>query len=650
MSNIKGHTVEEVHRAIQELAYSYYMRGKNIQYNTMKSHFFSPEEATYQNVNYLTCSRLARNIYHELFNITLPTPTEHLLAYSRENIGNPEVIAYSHINSDKNVEMKIYSPEEPNKYKILINPSIKDIIPLVNVGDVLCYTGHTILIYKIEKDENGYVKEAIIIESGHGKGKSYVNSKIANKVKLPNGSEFAGPNHFLYLNEKNNSKFKEGLIQGSIGLKKFSTYKHWVNLNNTQQRKDEYTILRFIHKDSNGNAILKFNATDLVNSNQILNDEIIILSQNQLDRVRKFNHLYIEKTVDAYNNNIVELNDILNYKIIIKNLGKQDYLYDLIVTENLSEYVTYIAQQENKTIISFNKDLNNKKLAWNIGKLKSNEEFIINYTVKVTSGKPRDIIESTGFVGNIKSAKIRNTIGVNLDKIQTELIETKYKKLKGKYNGKKLINEIYKKALNYDMEFDKFDITSLIINTKLTSTKYQTIYLNKDHPFYNAVLNNYWSTLCAKNYSFIKDEKEVTIYDLKGFRDYNDAERRRHHIYPQTFKTGDILIYLNHNDAIYTVKDNKLETNYITYENGEYAYIYIQDKGFVGVNLGDDGIADTKEDRNKFNSKYYKDNNLELYPLSKKPKKEELENANIQSLFGKDYYVILRPSLAFNFK
>ena len=69
----------------------------------------------------------------------------------------------------------------------LINPSIKDIIPLVNVGDVLCYTAHTILIYKIEKDENGYVKEAIIIESGHGKGKSYVNSKIANKVKLPNG-------------------------------------------------------------------------------------------------------------------------------------------------------------------------------------------------------------------------------------------------------------------------------------------------------------------------------------------------------------------------------------------------------------------------------------------------------------------------------
>lgn len=297
MSEVKGHTVEEVHRAIQELAYSYYMRGKNIQYNSMKVHFFSPEEATCHNVNYLTCSRLARNIYHELFGITLPTPTEQLIKYSRENIGSPEVIAYSHINSEKNVEMKVYSPEEPNKYKTLINPSVKDIIPLVDVGDVLCYTGHTILIYKIEKDEKGIVKDVIIIESIHGKGKAYVNSKIANRVKLPKGGEFAGPNHFLYLNEKMNSNFEEGLLQGSIGLKKLSKYKHWVNLNNAE-RKDEYSIMRFVHKDSNGNAILKFNANDLIQTNQILSDGIVILSENQLDRARKYNHLFIEKTVE----------------------------------------------------------------------------------------------------------------------------------------------------------------------------------------------------------------------------------------------------------------------------------------------------------------------------------------------------------------
>ena len=67
-------------------------------------------------------------------------------------------------------------------------------------------------------------------------------------------------------------------------------------------------------------------------------------------------------------------------------------------------------------------------------------------------------------------------------------------------------------------------------------------------------------------------------------------------------------------------------------------------------NLGDDGKENTKDDRNEYNAKYYSDNNLKLYPKSKDPTKEELENANIQALFGKDYYAILRPSLLFNFE
>ena len=51
-------------------------------------------------------------------------------------------------------EMKIYSSKESNNYTTLINPSLKDIIPLVQVGDVLTYTGHTFLIY--ESDNKYY--------------------------------------------------------------------------------------------------------------------------------------------------------------------------------------------------------------------------------------------------------------------------------------------------------------------------------------------------------------------------------------------------------------------------------------------------------------------------------------------------------------
>jgi len=179
--------VQDVLKALQEVAYSYYMRGKDIQYNSHKVHFFSPEEATSQNVNYMVCSGFTRNVYRELLNITIPLVTEDLLTYSKENIGSPEVVFYAHINENKQVEGSIYSPKESNKLKTIINPSLKDVIPLVQVGDVLTYSGHTFLIYDVERDSTGKVTDAIIMESGHGRGRAYVNSKIAQKVKFPNG-------------------------------------------------------------------------------------------------------------------------------------------------------------------------------------------------------------------------------------------------------------------------------------------------------------------------------------------------------------------------------------------------------------------------------------------------------------------------------
>ena len=119
-------------------------------------------------------------------------------------------------------------------------------------------------------------------------------------------------------------------------------------------------------------------------------------------------------------------------------------------------------------------------------------------------------------------------------------------------------------------------------------------------------------------------------------------------MYEKTFKTGDILLYINHNDIVYSVEDGKLIKNYIIYENGEYAYIYIEGKGFEGVNFGDDGQPNTKDDRNEFTAKYYKDNNLKILENCKNLTNELLEIGNLQTLLGKDYFVILRPSLYFN--
>ena len=523
---------EQVQTAFKEIAYGYYIRGKNIQYNSLKLDWFNPEEATEQNINYLICSGLTKNVYRQLLNITIPHFTRDLLKYSRENIGKPEVVLYANITSDKKMDMKIYSNKEKNNYKTIINPSLKDVIPLVQIGDVLTYTGHTFLIYDIETDNNGNVKDAIIMESTSG-GNAYANSKIYPEITISNGQKFSAHNYYLYFHSKKNNAYN--IVEGTVGIKKLSKYQNWINLNNTKLRKQEYSILRFLHKDSEGKAILKYTSVNLKEPNQILNNQKISLSNINLDRI-KFNHIYIQKTVNAHNNNIVQFGDTLNYKIVIKNMGSKMYSNNLIVTEILSEYVTFLDHYENEIVISFNKDLN--KITWNIGKLKKGQEFIINYTVKITSGKPRDMLISTGKVGNIPSSVVRNVIGVNLNENQANLIKTNYERLKKKYNGKKLINEVYKQALNYDMRFDEFNITKLIINSKEDLSSFSSIFLNKANPFYNAVLNKYWSTMKSLKYSFTKGGKEVIIYSLKQFGDYNDPERRQSFIYKNTFKTG----------------------------------------------------------------------------------------------------------------
>ena len=100
------------------------MRDKNIQYNTCKADYFPPEDATSQNINFLVCSQFILSVYRELLNITLPNMMSAFMNYSRENVGSPEVIAYSSINNEtNNLEMKFYNSSSETNYTTKINPS-----------------------------------------------------------------------------------------------------------------------------------------------------------------------------------------------------------------------------------------------------------------------------------------------------------------------------------------------------------------------------------------------------------------------------------------------------------------------------------------------------------------------------------------------
>ena len=190
--------------------------------------------------------------------------------------------------------------------------------------------------------------------------------------------------------------------------------------------------------------------------------------------------------------------------------------------------------------------------------MKAKEEKIINYKVKIVSGNQYDIIENIGFVGNIQSSLVKNTIGINLNKNQKNSIIKNFEKLKSKYNGKKLINEIYKESFGINLKFDEFDITNLIINTNLNLTSHSTIYLNKSNEFHKAILNKCWSSIASSKYTYIKGGQEVTIYKEKGTQFFKNfqIDERLDFLYEKTLKTGDILLYINHDDIVYSVENN----------------------------------------------------------------------------------------------
>ena len=54
----------------KETEFAYYRNSYNAQYNSSKSEYYDPADATSQDVKYSVCSRYTRNVYKNAFNIT----------------------------------------------------------------------------------------------------------------------------------------------------------------------------------------------------------------------------------------------------------------------------------------------------------------------------------------------------------------------------------------------------------------------------------------------------------------------------------------------------------------------------------------------------------------------------------------------------
>ena len=679
-------------RAFQEVAYAYYMRGPYLHYNVAKGkgHYYSPEETTSQDYNYMACALYVKNVYKELLGINLWYSDTIDRAYAEKYIGErDEVIGFAKSGywydgtKDENGELIGINIEDLKK---------SDIINQLKIGDIFGYDGHVMLVYDFKYNEENWEKEDVYLIHATNVNKSYnVKSKIHGKVTVYDSTGVSSNlnighspwSHIRYNKfDRNAISTEYGIhddarVEGTISLQTMGdaanreTRKVLLFSWNTENYSNYYYIIRLVTTNSEGKSILNFNGTyswfqeisGAVEWNDYINTEI-----DYSDSVKsrwKYSKLYIEKTVDKEDNNIVEPDDELTYIIKIQNNSKKAY-DGFIVKENIdTNLVEYLWTSRN------NVQLNENQLQWNITGLNSGDEIIIEYTVKVKTWNIGKTIESTWMVENIPSGTIKNIIWKNADK--GEKIKQSYNNLSNNYTGKILINEVYKEIYGVDFGLDKIEI-----NAKNESDTWGLIYFNnkwwswnnwddtkmwisKENPYSKMVLNGYFNVLYQDNndWKWIKafdGEKDIIIparYSLPAIAvRLNDPDKRADTIFPSNFQIGDILIYKNSNDIKYSWKNKKVIPTVNTYENEEYAYIYIDGK-FVGINLGNDEIEWTDDDRNEFTNQYYLDKHLSWYTIEGSTSSgiiemdgESVEFLQYQSLFWKDAYVILRPSLA----
>lgn len=673
-------------KIFQEVAYAYYMRWPYIHHNSAKatSDILSPEESTSQDYHYMTSAPFVMNVYGELLGMVLTSVDNHYRDYAKNYVGKrPEVVWYGE-KSGANLYWWDGTTQYPWKYN-KVNPTQSYIISQLKIGDILYYEGHVMLVYDYVYSGNDIVDVYLL----HSWQANYITKTKAdykptefyyNKDgKVESLKQDYTPLAEIWYNYRDRSNVYTGIsrIEGTIILE---TLKEKARNDETLsftgwKYQNYYAILRFVDADDEWNSFLNFDGQwswwnnylqfPSLGLQGIINHRLIHYSDSVQSRL-KYSKLYIEKTVDKKDNNIVQSNDTLTYIIKIQNNSKKAYTWNLIVKENID---TNLVENLDRYIYTKNwiptdkvvlKTRHKDQLQWNVGNLDSRDEVIIEYTVKVKTGHIGEVIESTGTVDNIPSGTVRNKIGKNTHKWE-ELTQS-YNNLRDSYTGRTLINKIYEEAYGVNLGLDNLEILTndsedkkgLIYYNRWGDWWYDTdngakMYINKANTFSWMVLNSYFNSLFESGGRMSYNDVNITLYVIPNiWEKENNPDNMANTIYPTDFKNWDILIYTNKNDVKYSLSGHDTVETYITYEDGEYAYIYIDGK-FVGVNLGKDGIEGTNDDRNEFTNQYYDDNNLLGYTKTSTTSEltdEFKEFLQYQTLFGKDTYVILRPSLA----
>lgn len=594
---------------IRETMRSYYIRGPKIQYNYSKTVYpiGSPEEATEQDTNYSVCAAYTYSVYAEAFGMLYK---EGISEFPRYNYNITEIAANEYEkNQDLNGNFLIYYHNKSENKKYLYgdqnttsnSDDFDVIVNQVKPGDLFVYSGHALIAYGVETNPKTGKKDVLILNSTQDE---YIPTRIDGTSKLT---------HNIFESSNKSDGILEKIPEGTVQFFWLSNSSNFMNKSTGKFdcQKEECAIVRIFY-DNNGKAAFNYNINE---------------SQYNKGKLRtEYPGLLIEKIVSTGDNNSVYLNDTLTYTIKVTNRSTiqpnkgKTYTNPFYISENISNLVTY--QSSNNSGAH-----NNGKVTWKINSLEKGETITLTYTVKVNDNTANisKIITSTGTFYSEEKPSVTLSTGTVKNKIIPKInnlnqdYKTCYKKYESTKTGLELINETYKCSTGNDFKFTEIDFSDMFTKTLGTTPKSQSKILKNTNAtttskqFNNMILNDYFNGL--------------VIGDGKYYLPRMSGSPRAKTINSSDFKNGDLLIY--------SINNSKY-----TKESGVYAYIYLDGK-FVGKNY-----SGTNK-RNEFVYSYYADITNNLYEgnskLTANNKEEILTYANYQTLFDKDYYVILRP-------
>ena len=651
-SNGKIRTIKE-EDALKAMMDAYYNRGTSFQYCiSRKTNFLAPEQATSQNMLHTVCSGFTFLTYYNALNIQLPSVINYAIAYAdkyydknnlktndvieywrKENLGNNSYVYKDNNNEDKPIQMNLSTSKGILKYGsyLLNNVGLRP-------GDVIYYNhstdsdgpGHAVLIYDLIYDDDGNVIDAITRESGGTYDKE--------TTKIRQNEAFSGISYASVYNKSND--IYEGTIKERrlVHIYEQDATKRYPVLYQCRNM-DYFTVLRPILRDANGNSLGKFyegtyvkdstKAIGYTCSRRTLKDFSI---QDNVESRLKYEDIYIEKTVDKFNKSVVQPGEQLTYSLLIKNKSENEY-EPFVVRETIPDFSEFISAKG--AMVS------NDEIIWNVDGLSPGEQMILKYTVRASTQK-EDLgkkIVANGYVDNIATSTVENTIGYNLNGDQkaallqaiTPIISSaKSGNIEAGLSGIDVIEKAYSDALNFSFNLSDYEIEDLVKLNPKTPYWYKdnstsSIYINNENEYADMLIPGYYGGLFVR----ARDENSnPTRYWMRTseFPTYlGDRSDRAVNIYSANLQTGDVLVYKNTqtSNGTYRTEDGIYYLMYIAQEDAIevdnealYGFIGIDKDGSINRIYGDISTTAAATD--------------------------------LKVLFGKDVFSVLRPSMRMN--